>query len=330
MSVELQADGGAARPASAHETALEIEPRDLRRPDVFGDLPTLFQAAPMFRRAVAGYDRFQVDTYVQWAEDELATTARAHEHLMARHVGTRAALAEARELLAHSAGGGEFLQVSRRIGSMLAAAADEAEGMRAEAESVRAAAEADRAAACAQAEQMVAHAEQVITDAGTEAERMLARAATEAEATAVEAGRIVDEAQQAAREIRAEAAAALAKARSVEQRAAEHADEVRRQAAVDASAARLQARDEVVRMLGTAREQRRRADAEAATVRERLDRDVALLAEVATLERRRVALRAEIDLLAGAVGAPARDQLDVHLRRLVGRLRWRSGSLRAP
>src|SRR3954447_22781786 len=94
--------------------------REDRRPHVSGDLPTVFQAAPMFKRAVTGYDRFQVDTYVQWAEDELATADREREHLMARHLGTVAALEEARGLLAHSSGGVEFLQVSRRIGSMLA------------------------------------------------------------------------------------------------------------------------------------------------------------------------------------------------------------------
>src|SRR3954447_19266506 len=85
--------------------------REDRRPHVSGDLPTVFRAAPMFRRAVAGYDRFQVDTYVQWAEDELATAEREREHLVARHLDTRAALEEARQLLSHSSGGQEFLRL---------------------------------------------------------------------------------------------------------------------------------------------------------------------------------------------------------------------------
>ena len=143
MSAELHVDDGTARPGSALRDG--APDASAARPNVSGDLPTVFQAAPMFRRAVAGYDRFQVDTYVQWAEDELATADREREHLVARHLRTRAELEEARELLAHSAGGGEFLRLSRRIGSMLAAAADEAAGMRAEAE-------ADRSAAAAQAE----------------------------------------------------------------------------------------------------------------------------------------------------------------------------------
>ena len=75
----------------------------------------------MFRRTVGGYDRFQVDTYVQWAEDELASAEREHEHLVARHLRTRADLEEARGLLAHSSGGAEMLRLSQRIGSMLAA-----------------------------------------------------------------------------------------------------------------------------------------------------------------------------------------------------------------
>src|SRR5215207_1493396 len=145
MSVQMHADDEPARPLSAFETVvLGVEPPDRRRPNVSGDLSTVFQAAPMFRRAVAGYDRFQVDTYVQWAEDELATADREREHLVARHLETRAELAEARELLSHSAGGGEFLRLSQRIGSMLAVAADEAEGITAEAEGLRAEAAADR------------------------------------------------------------------------------------------------------------------------------------------------------------------------------------------
>ena len=91
----------------------------------------------MFRRAVVGYDRFQVDTYVRWAEDELATADREREHLVARVVRTQADLEESRQLLSHSAAGGEFLQVSRRIGALLATAADEAEGLRADAEADR-------------------------------------------------------------------------------------------------------------------------------------------------------------------------------------------------
>ena len=121
MSAELHADNGPGRPL--FEVGPHREERKRERPNVSGDLPTVLQAAPMFRRVVVGYDRFQVDTYVRWAEDELAAADREHEHLVARHLETRAELEEALELLSHSSGGGEFLQLSRRIGTMLAAAA---------------------------------------------------------------------------------------------------------------------------------------------------------------------------------------------------------------
>ncbi|MET0764615.1 MAG: hypothetical protein ABWY29_07095 [Blastococcus sp.] len=328
MSAELYVDDGAVRPLSALATLLDAEPMDLRRPNVSGDLPSVFQGAPMFRRAVAGYDRFQVDTYVQWAEDELATAHREREHLEDRHLRTRADLEEARQLLSHSSDGAEMLRLSGRIGSMLAAAADEAEGMKVEAESCR-------SAASEQAERMLAHAEQVIADAGAEAERMVAEAAGEAEKMAAEAGRVVDLAEQTGRQARAEAEARLESVRLVELRAAEDAAQLRQRAAEEATAARQQARDDIVRMLSTARDERRRADAEAAAASERLVRDAAtraasILAEVEGLEHRRASLRAEIALLAGSISRATGGRLDVQLRQFVDRLRWRSRSLRAP
>jgi cell division septum initiation protein DivIVA len=241
---------------------------------------------------VVGYDRFQVDTYVQWAEDELATAEREREHLLASNVRTSTALDEARELLAHSSAGGELLRVSGRIGSMLAAAADEAEGVRAEAE-------ADRAAASAEAQRMIADAERLLVDAEAEAQRMVADAATEAEKRAAEADRIVAEAEQTRREARTEAEARLEKVRTLEQRAADHVEHLRQRAVEAATVARLQTRDEVVRMLTTGREERRRADADATAARERLDRDAVrrravLLTEVEELEHRRAVLTADL------------------------------------
>jgi cell division septum initiation protein DivIVA len=329
MSGQMHADDEPARPLSAFETVvLGVEPPDRRRPNVSGDLSTVFQAAPMFRRAVAGYDRFQVDTYVQWAEDELATADREREHLVARHLRTREELEEARQLLSHSSDGGEMLRLSRRVGSMLAAAADEAESMRTEADALR-------SAASAEAEQTVARAERVLVDAEAEAERMVTVAATEVEAMTAAAGRIVDQAEQTGRNARAEAEARLEGVRLLELRAAEHGGRLRQVALAEASAARLQARDEIVRMLNTARDERRRADTEAAATRERLVRDAAtrtaaLLAEVEALEHQRDSLRAELELLAEPIGRSTSDRLDVHLRQFLERLRWRSRSLRAP
>jgi cell division septum initiation protein DivIVA len=312
------------------ETILDAEPPDRRRPNVSGDLPTVFQAGPMFRRTVAGYDRFQVDTYVRWAEDELATADREREHLVARHLQACAELEQARQLLNHSSDGGEMLRLSERIGAMLAAAADEAKSMKSEAR-------ATRSAARANAKRMVARAERRIAEAEEQAERMVAEAAIEVDAMHALAARMVEEAEEVGRTARAEAQARLEKVRAIEVRAAEEAGLIRQRGVEEARAARLQAREEVVRMLSTGREERRRADADAAATRDRLDREAVtrragLLADVDALEHRRASLRAEVEGLARVAGTTTGGRLDVHLRQLLDRVHWRPRSrfLRAP
>ncbi|TFV87011.1 hypothetical protein [Blastococcus sp. CT_GayMR16] len=335
MTIELHVDQRAPRPLRVLDTVLGTAPLDRERPHVSGDLPTVLQAGPMFRRAVAGYDRFQVDTYVQWAEDELATADREREHLLASHLSTRAALDEARTLLSHSSGGAEFLGLSRHLGSMLAAAADEAENMRGEAEN-------HRSVAAAQAQVTVARAERVLGAAEAEVGRLVAEGADEVRGMTARAGRILAAAARTGKDARAEAASRLRAVQAIEQRAAEHVEQIRQQAVLEAAAARLHARDEVVRMLSTAREQRRRADAEALATRERVDRDAAmrsasLLAQVEALHgqvealrHQRSALRAEVDVLTETVAATTSRSLDAHLGRLLERLGWRHRSLRAP
>jgi cell division septum initiation protein DivIVA len=291
---------------------------DRPRPNVSGDLPTVLQAAPMFRRHVVGYDRFQVDTYVQWAEDELATAERERERLLARHVATQAALDDAQRVLSHSAGGGEFLRVSDHIGTLLAAAADQAESMRAEAE-------ADRSAASALAERMVA-------DAEAEAERVVAEAGLLAGQMAAGARRTVARAEQTENKARATAVARLEQVRVVEQRAAAEAAQLREQALAGVSAARAQARDDVLRMLAIGRDERRRADDAAVANRKRLDREAdtrraQLLREIADLEHRRAVLRAEAARMARALADQGRMVRPVPL---LDRLRWRHRTLRAP
>src|SRR4051812_4537086 len=212
MTAELHAGDRAAPASGGTDSAPGFEPLRRVRPNVSGDLPTVLDAAPMFRRAVVGYDRFQVDTYVQWAEGELATADREREHLVGRQVRTQAALEDARELLSHSPEGGDVLRISRRIGTMLAAAVDDAEAIRAEAEAVRAGTEADRATASARARRLVSRAERVLAGARAEAERIVAEAVTEVERARVEAARIVDEAEQTRERARVEAAARREKA----------------------------------------------------------------------------------------------------------------------
>ena len=327
MSVETDTDG-AACPTSALETALGSEALDRSRPNVSGDLADVLQAPPMFRRSIVGYDRFQVDTYVQWAEDELMAADREREHLEGRHLQTRADLADARQLLAHSSGGSEMLRMSQRVGSMLAAAADEAEGIRTEVA-------AHRSAAAAEADRKLGYARWRISYAEAKAERLLAEAAAEAAEMAAAAARIVAAAEQMRAEVQTEAEVSLAEVRAAENRAAEDAAQVRRRAVEDAAAARLQTRDEIVAMLSTAREQRLRADAEAAAARGRQAQEVTkryapLMAQVTVLEHRRVSLRADMELLAQAADGATRGGLESHLGRLLGKLRLRPRSLRTP
>src|SRR4051812_28197292 len=233
MSVELQSGEVAVCRSPADGSVrggriLDDGARENRRPNVSGDLPSVLQAAPMFRRALLGYDRFQVDTYVQWAEEELATGDHERERLVARYLDLQGTLEESRQLLAHSAGGGEFLQVSRRIGSLLAAAADEAE-------SIRADAEAGRSAAMAEAGQTVARAEQLLAEATVEAERVRAEAAAEAAGRLTEARRVAAEARHQADALRAraraEAESRLQSVQLIERRADERAEEIRLHAA---------------------------------------------------------------------------------------------------
>ena len=72
MTIELHVDG---RTDGDPGPLLPGEPTERTRPNVAGDLDTVLGSAPMFRRAIAGYDRFEVQSYVQWAETELATEA---------------------------------------------------------------------------------------------------------------------------------------------------------------------------------------------------------------------------------------------------------------
>jgi cell division septum initiation protein DivIVA len=327
MSAELSTEDEAFSPFRAGE------PDGHGRPNLSGDLPAVFQAAPMFRRAALGYDRFQVDTYVQWAEDELATAERERERLLTRQVETRAALEDARQLLAHSSSGAELLRISGRIGSMLAAAADEAEGMRAEAEGIRAEAEGMRA----EAEGMRAEAEGMRTAASkaarctvAEAERVLAESAAEAErivaTAAAQAGQTIGAAEQIRSEARVEAAARREETAALHVRAAVEAQRLRQEAVEEASAARVQARSEIVAMLAAGREERRRADDAATALRQRLDLDAwtrraAVLAEVDGLELRRTALEAEVELLAAPLAAAPGHRRHLPLRGLRDRLR---------
>jgi len=305
MTIELHVDG---RTDGDPGPLLPMETVERTRPNVAGDLDTVLGSAPMFRRSIAGYDRFEVQSYVQWAETELATADREREHLLARQLETRAALDEARELLGHSAGGGEFLQLSRSIGTLLATAADEADALRAEAA-------AERRAAASSAEQTIDVARSRAAELAAQAERTLTEARAAAGALLEQARQTRVAADETGIRARAEAEQRLEGVAALERRAAEEADRLREEAATEAATALLHARQEVVALLTAGREERRRADEAAADVRTRLDDDAAarraallteldvLAAEVAELQQRRADLRAAADHLANAVAA---------------------------
>jgi cell division septum initiation protein DivIVA len=297
MSVEVRT-GGLELPAEDVDGLALVAPadqRDRRRLNLAGDLRTLFRYEPTFRRAPLGYDRFQVDSYVQWAEEELAGAERERAALLTRHVRLREALDEARRQLSHSPAGRDALAVSGRLATVLAAAADEADGIRADAAAAHASAVAEAARLVAEAR---AEAARLVAEATEEAGRIVAGGAAEAAGILAEAHEVATEAERTLAEARVEAEARLDKVRALEARAAEDAERSRHEAAGAAHAARLQARDDVVRMLTTAREERRRADEEAAALRRRLDSEAAV---------RRGLLLAELDappVLAAAVPAP--------------------------
>ncbi len=305
MSVDLHAGEETVGDVAAHEGHPGAEQMGSPLPRVAGDLPAVLSAAPMFRRTIAGYDRYEVESYVRWAEDELAAADREREHMTVRQLQTMAALEEARELLAHRAGGGEFLDVSKHLGAMLATAADEAEAMRAEAD-------ADRQAAAAQAERTIADAERAAAEAAAAAARTVAAAEARAAGTIEQAHRTLAEAEQARARTEAEAQERLAQVRDVERRAAEQAQRLREQVADEIAVARLQARDELVALLTTGRDRRRQADEAAADARKR--QDVAAAAQRSALLARTELLQAEVRELEHRV-AELRGQAEVPVPR---------------
>jgi cell division septum initiation protein DivIVA len=171
------------------------------RPNLTGDLDDLLGLRPVFRTRQRGYDRLQVDNYVDWAESELAAARRQVDQLLDRYGACAAELEIARRVLADAPRGRDVFPVSDRVQQMLRLAADEAAA---------------------------------ITEAGAdEADRMLAEARTEADAWLRKAHEIkemaaasADEIREQARHERSEASAALERARS-------EAEEILRAAAAE-------------------------------------------------------------------------------------------------
>jgi cell division septum initiation protein DivIVA len=211
-------------------------PAQLRsRPDVAGALDGLLSSAPVFRVAVRGYDRMQVDNYVAWAEAELTAGRRENDDLLTRYGQASAELEISRRLLAHSPEGQEMSLLSERMGRMLRMAADEA---------------AELTAAAS------AEADQILAEARMDADARLRKAHEIKQMAVLSADQLHEDAER----LRDEAAAELEHAR--EQATAylrEAAAEARRQQeqAAAAVAAQLAALQEEVQELRRRREQAR-------------------------------------------------------------------------
>jgi cell division septum initiation protein DivIVA len=148
-----------------------------------GELDALLEPRPVFRAALRGYDRLQVDNYVARAETELLAVRRANDDLLTRYGACSAELEISRRLLACSPAGREQVRTSERVGEILRLAADEAARL-----TEAGAADADRirGVARAEADALLRRAREVRDGAVADCERMRteaeeARAAAEEE-----------------------------------------------------------------------------------------------------------------------------------------------------
>ncbi len=190
-----------------------------RRPRLSGALPELIGNGPCFRTAVRGYDRLEVDNYVAWAEDELATAQREREHLLDRVATCAADLAISRRLLAERPTGRlisdrvvEVLRLAEQQAAQVLDAADAEAGrivadarleadarLRkaheikeqaiAAADQLRTAAQEDREAAAALLARAGSEADVLLQRAAEERERLAGEAAQERDRAAAEAAR---------------------------------------------------------------------------------------------------------------------------------------------
>jgi hypothetical protein len=163
----------------------------VRPPDADGGLDQLLDRRPMFRRRHRGYDRFQVDSYVAWAEAELDAARRQCDYLLSRYGACTAQLEMARRAPRRSVTG----PVSVRLGEMLRLAAEEAEVITAagidEAERIVAGARVEAEARLQKVagirEAAIAAGEELRAQARCDAELLLGSAAAQRDAAATEA-----------------------------------------------------------------------------------------------------------------------------------------------
>jgi hypothetical protein len=179
-----RAEPGAAEPGALPE---------LRRPEA-GVLDQLLDRRPMFRRRHRGYDRFQVDNYVAWAEAELDAVRRQCDYLLSRYGACTAELEIVRRT-PRTPRPSVTGPVSARLGEMLRVASEEAEAITSagidEAERIvtdaRLEAEARLGKVTAIREAALAAGEELRARARREADELLRGAAAQRDAAAADA-----------------------------------------------------------------------------------------------------------------------------------------------
>ncbi|SNS82140.1 Cell division septum initiation DivIVA, interacts with FtsZ, MinD [Geodermatophilus saharensis] len=216
-------------------------------------LDGLLGTGPVFKTAVRGYDRAQVDTYVDWAETEVMVLRRENDHLLSRYAACSTELQNARRRLAALVRERQSLPGPEEARALVARAEQEA------------------AAVTATAEE--------------EARRLLAEARTEAEARLRGVAEMREAVIALREQTRSEAAAVLEAARR-------QAAEVGRAAAEERARLDRAAAEARERLDQEAVEVRARLDREAAEVRARadaeaLERRLAAEAELAPLRDER-------------------------------------------
>ena len=211
-----------------------------RRPNLKGDLDSVLEFLPVFRGAVRGYERSQVDSYVTWAERELRAARRSADEMAARFARVSGELDRARQELSRSAASRAAGQVSDRMAQVLQLADEEAAEIRA-----AGAAEADGLVTAARtwSAAMMQHAREAEDAAAAERDRAAAARAEAADALAA---------------ARAEAEGLRAAAREEQEQLAAEAAQERRGLEEEAAAGRAAAEEKARRQ----REQEMAAAAE--------------------------------------------------------------------
>jgi chromosome segregation ATPase len=190
MNRHAEIEAGEGTPAGGAATPRQTS----RPPNLGGDLEQVLDHRPLFRRRHRGYDRFQVDNYVAWAEGEVDAARRQCDLLLERYGACVAELTVAQRAPVAAPTTGV---VSQRLGEMLRLASQEADAVVAagvdEAERIVAEGRMEAAARLQKVagirEAAMAAADELRTQAQRDAEQLMRTSATELQAAEADAAR---------------------------------------------------------------------------------------------------------------------------------------------